>query len=224
MNTRLMLALAFAFACAKAEPGAVGPTPIEPAVVAPKTPVPGELVPGVVTPIETPAPEKDPMERGRRRLDLDQLEQAIFDATGVRWTIQRNGSEVRRFEELAETLGKPDYANTTNEDLSPSIMFQRFLDDAARDVCRTLLENERTASPRRFFIHADRNDRSGPRIEQNLGALLLRFHGRTYAAGSDGLRAWTGLFTEAEAEVGDPEIAWTTVCVGLLTHPDFYTF
>jgi hypothetical protein len=168
--------------------------------------------------------------RQRRRMDLDQLEASIRAVTGgLGWTERRGGREVSLFEELGPTLGVPDFLEVTTEDLSPSAMFQKFLDDAARSVCGRLLEAERTRaeSARTFFVHIapDRSPRGArAATRENLAHLLLRFHGHRYAPGAPPVDAWMSLLTEVETATGDAALAWKTVCVGLITHPDFYLY
>lgn len=206
-----------------------GPTMTQPGdTPKPTSPTPGKLIDGPDAPLVTPPPIAEATERGRRRLDLDQLQQALIDATGHNWTADRGGAVVNRYDELADTLGKPDFAGITHEELAPTVMFQRFLDDAARSVCGQLIDSERTAasSDRVLFVHAASTDQfatASARIELNLQMLLLRFHGRDFAVGSDAMRPWMWLYQQAEAG-SDTETAWNTVCVALITHPDFYTF
>lgn len=175
-----------------------------------------------------PAPE-DPF-RSRRRMDIDQLDATIRTVTGgIGWTEDRGGREVNLFEELAQTLGKPDYLQITDEDLSPSAMFQKFLDDAARSVCLRLLEAEATrpSAERVFFVHAEPTDTLGAEPEAtlaNLQYLLLRFHGRKVAVDAPELEPWRWLMESAEHVTDDQAEVWRTVCVGMMTHPDFYTY
>ena len=176
---------------------------------------PGDLKPG-------PAPG----ERDRRRMDIDQLDASIRQVTGgIGWTV--NG--VNQFEALSATLGKPDYQDSTEEDLAPSLLFQKFLGDASSSVCTQLaaVDATRAEDERALFIHVDPTDtlESNPDgIEANLSALLLRYHGRTMAPGADRLDAWRWLFESTTHLTGDPAASWRAVCVGLLMHPDFYSY
>jgi len=171
----------------------------------------------------------DPL-RGRRRMDIDQLSASIRVVTGgIGWTEQQGATEVDLFEQLSRTLGKPDYLELTAEDLTPSLLFQKFLDDAARSVCDRLIERElgSLAADRVLMVHAGPQDRiedAAAQIEENLRALLLRYHGRALPAGSDELNPWMWLFESTQHTSGDPVAAWRAVCVGLMTHPDFYSY
>ncbi len=178
-----------------------------------------------------PAPELPQAPyRQRRRMDLDQLDATIRSVTGgIGWTETRSGREVNLFVELAQTLGKPDYLQITEEDLEPSAMFQKFLDDAARSVCQGLMAAEisRPTAERVFFVHATRTDTLGDnpdKVIENLQYLLLRYHGRKVGPDAGELKAWHWLMQSAEHVTDDQPEVWRTLCVGLMTHPDFYTY
>ena len=232
---QLTLVLALSFACSEAKLPITppGPTPsptVSPSPSASPVDVPvgvGDPHGGVLIPPEPP-PEVEP--RARRRMDLDQLDHAIRQVTGgIGWTEMRGQTEVNLFVELAATLGKPDFLARTEEDLVPSAMFQKFLDDAARSSCQALMRDDpdRPTAARTFFIEAApedtlTNDREA--VEKNLRALLLRFHGRRLAADDAGLEPWTWFFSRAEHTGISPAGTWRAVCVSLMTHPDFYLY
>lgn len=200
-----------------------GPEP-----VAPSPTVPDPLPPahGSVDPLaEAPLPEAAVPPRAWRRMDIDQLDAAIRVATGgIGW--DENGES--QLQDLAPTLGVPDFISTTVEDLTPGLLFQKFLDDAANAVCDELIDREAPGPAENvFLVHATVNDtfaRNPAAIEDNLAYLLLRFHGRQVAPGDPAMQRWVWLYEGAEHVSGDPSVAWRTVCVGLLTHPDFYTY
>ena len=184
--------------------------------------------------------------RERRRLDVDQLDASIREVTGgIGWESWRDTGggnwEVseRYFQSFGDTLGVPDYINSTSEDLTVSLLFEKFLDDAARDVCRRLADREGgegraydgdaqgvfapvdVSTPSAELADADR--------DQALSNLLLRFHGREVEPASEQLQPWRDLHGRlaAVAAADDsipPRRAWEGVCVALMTHPDFYTY
>ena len=171
-------------------------------------------------------PEVIPPHRDRKRMDIDQLGAAIISVTnGVGWTV--NGND--QFEALARTLGKPDYFDLTSEDLEPAALFQKFLGDAARHVCYELADIEVELAPeqRVLMVHASPEDTlaSAPeKIEENLAYLLKRYHGRHVALDGAGLQSFRWLYESAEHVTQDPVLAWRTVCIGLIVHPEFYTY
>jgi hypothetical protein len=63
-------------------------------------------------------------------------------------------------------------------------------------------------------------------VDENLRYLLLRFHGRWIDPGSAEVDLWRELYGAAHAAVDENQgwEAWRAVCVGLINHPDFYTY
>lgn len=183
----------------------------------------GEGTPAELLPAE---PEVAPPTRARRRMDIDQLEASILRVTGgIGWT---EGNK-NQFEELARTLGKPNFVDLTSEDLEPSALFQKFLDDAARSVCGELVEADLAApaAERQLMKHAgpDVTWKGAPNaVIENLRYLLLRYHGRSVASDAPELEPWRWLYEAAEHVAKDPSTGWRTVCVGLIVHPRFYTY
>ena len=198
---------------------------------APIGPAMGEVIHGsfgeaIDVDLLPPAPVDTPLGRNRRRVDLDQLDALIRAATGgIGWEIGGKN----QFVDLALTLGKPDYLDQTNEDLEPTALFQKFLSDAARAVCRdTRIRDEKLAAAQRVLMMAsgptDTMATSPAAIDLNLRALLLRYHGRSVALDAPELEHWRWLYETAELKLTSPAAAWQVVCVGLITHPDFYTY
>lgn len=188
-----------------------------------------ESVPTTELPVD-PGPDQ-PIDLGlepartRRRMDIEQLDRSIERATGRRWM---SGSTAL-FESNARTLGVPDYLMATSEDHEVSALFVKFVDDAARSVCTSLVSDdaEAAAADRIFFVHAEPTAElpaDAAAIDENLRYLLLRYHGRRVADGAADLTVWHDLFADARAATDDGEEAWRTVCVALIDHPDFYTY
>jgi len=172
-------------------------------------------------------PETDPetnLLRTRRRMDVDQLDASLRRFSGgIGWMVGNRN----RLQELAPTLGKPDYFEIVDEDLTPSAMFQKFLDDAARAVCAELMDSDPRRAPddRTFFVDAEPSEGvvSAPAAARaNLARLLLRAHG--VRAEDPELQPWLSLMASLEEAGASPAEAWNTVCVGLLIHPDFFTY
>ena len=176
--------------------------------------------PAVAPTIEAPS-------RSRRRMDLSQLDAAFKSATGgITW----DEAGKNQWEALAPTLGKPDFLTTTEEDLTPSPLFQKFMSDAARKVCADLFTRELSTPPARrvFFVDVgpdESSDRAGARLDANLTKLLLRFHGSDVrgAEAQGHLDGWRWLYLTAE-HLETPRAAWSAVCVALIEHPDFFTY
>lgn len=190
-----------------------------PVVVPVQTTDEGEIA---LIPVDMPA-------RARKRMNIYQLNAAVRKVTGgIGWVEVRNGKEVDLFEELAATLGRPDYILTTHEDLSPSVLLEKFVGDAARSVCTTLAENERALSQDErvlmpYVSLTDTWEKDPAAIEENMRYLLMRYHGTYIEPGSSELNLWTWLFDATTMATADPVKGWRAVCVALISHPDFYS-
>lgn len=216
-----MLALALWLGCAT--PTDVVPTPIDtPTPTPPPTVVPHP-------PVDvTPGPAVDAVtDRGigrpPRRMTIDQLDASLRAVTGgIGWTQGANN----RFVQLSATLGVPDYIERTEEDLEPGLLFQKFLEDAAGDVCAALVARERSA-PSVFLTQAG-VDAELPADEMavrgTLADALLRFHGRAVDPTDPQLEPWFFLWESLRQVTGDGEATWRSTCVALITHPDFASY
>lgn len=175
--------------------------------------------------------------RSFRRMDIDQLSASLELVTGgIGWSeydevesLSSSLVEVDLFEHLSLTLGKPDYLDSTVEDLSAGLLFQKFLDDAAKSACGKLVESEpgRIASERTLLmtVEADTTLASDPdAVAENVSAALLRYHGRKIEPEDPRIQPWATLFDDVTNITGDPMEGWRAVCVALITHPDFYSY
>lgn len=166
--------------------------------------------------------------RVRRRMTVPQLDQAIQDATGFFWT-QNNWSNTRRFSVLQDTLGVPDWITRVVEDLTPNLVVQKFLSDAANQVCGKLMAQEWTmpTENRIFLVHIEPDE--APHLfpdksALNLKMLLLRFHGKSYAVDDPALVPWAWLVSSTSLVTGDNLEVWTAVCLALINHPNFFSY
>lgn len=176
--------------------------------------------------VEDTGPPPPPPTRPRRRMDIDQLERSIARATGTAGWVAGNGDS--RFASLRATLGVPDYIRRTAEDLTPSVVFQKFISDAARDVCTAAVFAEASGTAERVLLrHVEPDDTLATNedgIRDNLAHLILRFHGRVLASDDPQLDPWLEVVEAVQAEAEEPAVAWRTVCVGLLLHPAFLSY
>tara|TARA_Y100001968_G_scaffold331477_1_gene386295 strand:+ start:2341 stop:2832 length:492 start_codon:yes stop_codon:yes gene_type:complete len=163
-------------------------------------------------------------------MDIDQLDASIQRVTGgIAWT-EDGDPDDNLFEELASTLGKPDFIDSTQEDLTVSLLFQKFLGDAARSVCTELVQRElETPSSERVLLrYVDEETtplEDAGAVQANLRYLLLRYHSELIPEGDPRVNPWSWLFESAlHVNGGDVPAAWRTVCVALITHPDFYSY
>ena len=170
------------------------------------------------------APLNPPEGRDFRRLDVDQLKTSFEVVLGAPWS-DSSGND--NWEELAESLGRPDYAERVSEDLEPGVLFHKFLTDAASESCSALLSRERTADQedRIFLIFAGDSEMDPSAVAENMVHLLLRFHGQRHDVDSETVQAWTALYFSAqESATTSRGYPWRTICETLIRHPDFYSY
>ncbi len=223
-------ALLMALGC-NSEPEPVAPLPPDPPPQAPDPdPVSVDLNAHGQAELLPVPPGPDEGLRGRRRMDIEQLDASIQRVTGgIAWTESGAGSD-NLFEEMSVTLGVPNYIDSTQEDLSVSLLFEKFLGDAARSVCSELVIREQTAASeeRVLLVHVgpEATPADDPEtIAVNLRYLLLRYHGQDLSEGDPRVTPWTWLFESSfHVSGGDTMAAWQAVCVALITHPDFYSY
>ena len=174
-------------------------------------------------------PPSEAEARGYRRMNVDQLSAALERVTGQRWTEGEDSAEVELFERLSGSLGKPEYIDTTEEDLGPGLLFQKFLDDAAKSTCGRMIRADQAALPdqRRILVEVDvlkAPDEDMQATRRNLQRAILAFHGLTLPDDSPELSRWQTLLDRAHAVTKSTPNAWRAVCVGLITHPRFYSY
>jgi hypothetical protein len=168
-----------------------------------------------------PAPvEGEPGLRLRKRMDVEQLDAAFQRVLGTAW-MEQNQNQLTL---LAASLGKPDFVRRTDEDLTMSPLFSKFLADAAQKVCADALPADaaRAQTQRLFYVGVEpgqRLDDAG--LDAWLTALLLRFHGSRATPAS--LSVWRDVVRGVAASSG-AAVAEQALCVTLVTHPDFTTY
>lgn len=151
---------------------------------------------GTTLPIDHPDLAQRLNARDSRRLSHLQLRRSVDAALGTKWT--EDGVDL--LYALGPTLGDPDYEEITEENLDPSPLYVKFMEDLSNAVCAEVpmevLEPEATP-------------------EANVASLKLRLHGEWYAPGDPLLAP----LVELEREAG-----MRAVCVALLAAPEFYLY
>jgi hypothetical protein len=189
-------------------------------------------------PVDHPPLELPPESRATKRLTVDMLEASLPIVAGVdgagnaiTWTIKRGGNtQVAALGDsaLGKTLGRPDYAQITEEPALPTPLYAKFMDDMARDVCGKMVAADaalgesgaRTLA--RLASLTDATDLTA--IRANLRYLMLRFLGQKLADGDDDAVAPLLTLFQAASAGSDGKAGWTAVCVGLLTSPAFHIY
>lgn len=180
---------------------------------------------------------------GAQRLSIAQLRGTLpvalgtnLDGSAITWLYPNNQPGLTV---VATTLGEPDYIETTEEDLSASPLYLKFMDDAARDVCNRALTadySRGTPSQRALVRYADTADTASTNaagVNQNLRYLKLRFHSVKVADEDDasiaplrdlfarGVQGSAGARTPTANDVKE---GWRVVCVALVTAPEFHIY
>jgi hypothetical protein len=192
-------------------------------------PAPTEAVP------DSPVSDRAPTDWGRvaRRLSVAQLKAsfdllfAVDDAgEPVGW---RTPEGADAFAVNAMLLGEPDWLVSTAENLDPTLLYAKLLDDAARQACdRTLaLDMTRPEPQARVllpFVTSGETVQSNPTaVDANLRYLRLRFHQIDTPPGvEEPILALRELFSRATQDNAEqPLEGWRAVCVALVTAPEF---
>ncbi|MFO0593729.1 MAG: hypothetical protein U0228_00420 [Myxococcaceae bacterium] len=177
----------------------------------------------VVTPLPDPELNGGHAGRAPRRITVAQLKTSIVTVTGKQWS---------QIDNLASSLGQADYALTVSDATEPNLVFAKFLDDGAREVCLAAarddlnkMQDQRVLWPEVPGTSRDFTTLDDATIQQNLKTLSVRFWGSPFEA--DELTAWTGTFKKVAARAkaaNKPEQAWGSICVALMTDPRFITY
>ena len=175
-------------------------------------------------------PSSQPQSRTARRASIEMLRRSVpvvfgNDLAGqpITWMVS---STKTGFDAYSRALGEADYADVVDENIDPSPLYVKFIDDAARDACSKVLAADAQRSARTLVKYAALTDtpQGAPAaIDRNLRYLRLRFHGLFVAPADDapiaGLRQ---LLTDAIAvNGGSVTEGWRAVCVALVTAPEF---
>ncbi len=144
--------------------------------------------------------------RGPRRLSVRELARTWEVVLGL----PRGVVEIP--ENLARSLGEPDYLSTTEPDLEPSPLFMKFMVDLSVILCRNALEAEpRRPVAERIFYRSSSDD-------ENLRSLLLRFF--ALESSPEMLSRLRLAFDRA----GGGDAGYLAACVALGTAPEFLLY
>jgi hypothetical protein len=208
--------LSFSLGCTKA-PANPGDAP------ASLTPVALPSDHPVLTPLPDPEMNGGHAGRAPRRITVAQLKQSIVTVTGRQWS---------QIDNLAASLGQADYALTVSDSTDPNLVFAKFLDDGAREVCLNVgrddlnrAQAQRVLWPEVPGTSRDFTTLDDETIQKNLLTLSVRFWGSPFDTAE--LTAWTDTFKKVAARakaVNKPEQAWGSICVAMMTDPRFITY
>jgi len=171
-----------------------------------------------------PDPEANGGHVGRapRRITVAQLKQSILVTTGRQWS---------QIDTLAASLGAADFALVNSESTEPNLVFAKFLEDGAREVCLNAARDDLARSPSARVLYPlvpdtrDFTTLTDGAIRGNLGYLSVRFWGQPMADAELGTWATTFKAVAAAAKAANkPEQAWGAMCVALMIDPRFITY
>jgi hypothetical protein len=179
--------------------------------------------------------------RAPRRLTIAQLARSIEVVTGgLRWIEDLGQGPVDMLELLAPTLGAPDYRGVTHENLEPSLLLSKFVQDGAQRVCEAWVARDRDPALSAHTLVELSTSSEGwvsrePRhVKANLERLLLVFFAYSAQGSLPGdpevddprVSALYELFElVSAASPSDPTgDAWLAVCLALMTDPEFVMY
>lgn len=184
-----------------------------------------------LTPIPDPDMQEGHVGRAPRRITVEQLKTSILITTGRQWS---------KIDTLAASMGQADYAIINAEATVPNMVFTKFLEDGAREVClaaaltdlgKTNAE-ERILSPLVSPSITDLTALAESEVRANLSYLSTRFWGQALAGLE--LDRWTIAFRalahatqvppSSTAAAAPKQQAWGGICVALMTDPRFFSY
>jgi hypothetical protein len=189
---------------------------------------------GPALPVDHAPVAVDPTSREINRLSIAQLRGSLTTIFGndlagqpITWKVAAgNGLDV-----FAGALGEPDYIISTDEDLEPSPLYLKFIDDAARDVCERALTADfgRTDKASRALLrYVEKTDTVAGNpagVDENLRYLLLRFHGvKVDSKDVATIAPLRSVFTQLATSGTEVKEGWRAVCVALVTAPEFHLY
>jgi hypothetical protein len=182
-----------------------------------------------VMPTDHPPVALPPVSRSPRRLDVDQLLASVTVVASDDGSIQWNQDKAS----IQRILGKPDFVEVTNEDLTPSTLYLKFIDDLAHDVCNKMVVVPAASQVLMRYAGPQDTLASNPTaVQQNLRYLYLRYFGQKIQ--DSDVTTFTPLLTVFDtvttAETSDKSLSksstpategWRAVCIAAFTSPDF---
>ena len=174
------------------------------------------------------------MERRAGRMRIEQIKRSIEVVTGgLTWEEDFGNGPTRMLDALGPTMGEPDYLLVTEENMEPSLIVAKFMQDASHRICTKWVaaEVERPAAERTLVRHGGAFDsRDAADVKSALRTLNLRFF--AHYLPEDGTKdadmaPLVELFdTAANTSVPGREArdGWLAVCIALMTDPEMVVY
>jgi len=182
-------------------------------------------------PPDTAVEPQEPTGRKARRMSIEQLARSIPVITGgIKWIENFGDGDMDMLQILSGTLGAPDYLLVTEENLEPSLIIAKFMQDASHRICPKWLSQDalQPKDKRTFVRHDNWQSLEETDIKFTLRALQFRFFARYVDAGDDKpINNLYKLFVTASS--GAPAATkardgWMAVCLALMTEPEFVLY
>lgn len=171
------------------------------------------------------------LDRAVGRMTIEQLARSIPIVTdGLSWTEDFGQGPVNMLDVLAPTLGSPDYLRVTEENLEPTLIIAKFLQDASQRICLRWVERDgnQPVDARSLVTHEDWASTDEALVRENLRRLQLRFYARQIEAADDpALDPLYQLFVDASSTAPPARAArdgWLAVCIAMMTDPEFVLY
>lgn len=217
-RTRMVLTLALL---------ALGGCKVEAPPTAESRAIPGDLPPEH-PPVELPVASRKP-----RRMSVDQMLASVYAAASddgsITWSQDKDS--------IKKTLGKPDYIAVTEEDLEPTTLYMKFVDDLAREVCNKMVAKPVTDQVlMKEATKLDTLSNNPAAVKANLRRLHLRFFGRVVAESDEAsLAPLLGVFDQVVKQLQTDSVGplggstpategWRAVCQAAFTSPEFHLY
>ncbi len=136
---------------------------------------------------------------------------------GIQWGEEGRDSN---WDEYADTLGVADYQLRVKSDRTPSVMFQKFLDDAATETCLEWIQSEGSS----FYSIEDPTLMTREAVRSNIVGLRWQIQGKAKDETALIIDDYEKLFFKAHQRTDSLDFSWQTVCVAMFTHPDFFMY
>lgn len=152
--------------------------------------------------------------RGPRRMSVEELArswEAVADLAPGSVVIPDN---------LARSLGQPDWLTTTVPSLEPSPLFMKFMVDLSGILCSNIIQGDRLKTEDQRVVLKYPNE-----VDRNLRQLILRFWAIDARAEDhpDVARLRT-VFEAGQAGAAGNRSGWLAVCMALTTAPEFLLY
>ena len=195
-------------------------------------PMDGQLEPipnphGTVQPLPDPEMQAGSVGRAPRRITVAQLKTSIETTVGRPWT---------GLEALAPSLGRADFANVVSENTEPNLVFAKFLEDGAREVCLAqasaelpIVDPNARVLSRTVPTLAGTAGNLTQLSDEQKGELLVYLSTRFWGAPLSGeeLTRWKNFFTQAASRaeaIRRRDQAFAAMCIAMMTDSRFLTY